>query len=120
MRDALDREHEQQYGYAYGDDPDHPTEWVNLRVTGLGPIDRPALPRAEPGDGDASRAVTGQREVVFDAERCATTVVARDRLLPGDTIEGPAVVEEFGSTLPLAPGYQAEGDALSGLVVTRA
>ncbi|MFB4307778.1 hydantoinase/oxoprolinase family protein [Actinomadura sp. GTD37] len=112
--------HEALYGYCYRDDPRHPVEWVNLRVSGIGPIDRPRLAERPPGDGDGdgSRARTGTRPVYFDAW-AETAVYRRERLVPGDTVAGPAVIEEFGSTLPLHPGFTATLDGYGNLVVTR-
>lgn len=109
--------HESLYGYCYRDDPRHPVEWVNLRVSGIGPIARPRLPERPPGDGDPSRARTGTRPVYFDGWE-DTPVYRRERLAPGDAIEGPAVIEEFGSTIPLHPGFTAELDRHGNLVIT--
>jgi N-methylhydantoinase A len=120
VRAAFDAEHERVYGYGYGARPDHPTEWVNLRVTGIGPIERPGLARPEPGGGDPGRARTGTRPVTHGGQVTDTAVFDRAQLLPDDVVEGPAVIEEFGSTVPLEPGFRAEVDALGGLVVTRA
>jgi N-methylhydantoinase A len=125
--DTFHDEHERLYGYAYRPDPTasggehrhrHPVEWVNLRVTGVGPIPRPSLPRLDAGDGDPSRARTGTRPVVFDGGAVETAVYDRDRLLAGDEIAGPAIVEEFGSTVPVHPGFVARVDDLANLVVT--
>ncbi|MGW3770593.1 hydantoinase/oxoprolinase family protein [Actinomadura verrucosospora] len=110
--------HEALYGYCYRDDPRHPVEWVNLRVSGIGPIERPRPAERPPGDGDPSRARTGTRAVHFDAWEEAA-VYRREKLAPGDTVEGPAVIEEFGSTLPLHPGFTAALDGHGNLVVTR-
>jgi N-methylhydantoinase A len=107
-------EHERLYGYCHRDDP---VEWVNLRVSGLGPIKRPALVERAPGDGDPARARTGTRRVYFD-EWADVPVYARERLDPGDVLYGPAVIEEFGSTLPLHPGFTARLDGHGNLVVT--
>ncbi|MFA1542154.1 hydantoinase/oxoprolinase family protein [Actinomadura monticuli] len=110
--------HEALYGYCYRDDPRHPVEWVNLRVSGIGPMERPRLTERPPGDGDPSRARTGARAVYFDAW-AETPVYRREKLAPGDAVEGPAVIEEFGSTLPLHPGFTARLDGFGNLVVTR-
>ncbi|MFA1547575.1 hydantoinase/oxoprolinase family protein [Actinomadura chokoriensis] len=110
--------HESLYGYCYRGDPRHPVEWVNLRVSGIGPIDRPRLTERPAGDGDPSRARTGARRVYFEGWE-ETAVYRREKLAPGDTIEGPAVIEEFGSTLPLHPGFTARLDGFANLVVTR-
>ncbi|TDC48395.1 hydantoinase/oxoprolinase family protein [Actinomadura sp. KC345] len=110
--------HEALYGYCHRDDPRHPVEWVNLRVSGIGPIVRPRLTERPAGDGDPSRARTGTRPVHFGAWE-ETAVYRREKLAPGDTVQGPAVIEEFGSTLPLHPGFTARPDAHGNLVVTR-
>ncbi|GAA0556819.1 hydantoinase/oxoprolinase family protein [Actinomadura livida] len=109
--------HESLYGYCHRDDPRHPVEWVNLRVSGIGPIARPRPPERPPGDGDPSRARTGGRPVFFDDWE-KTPVYRREGLAPGDVIEGPAVIEEFGSTVPLHPGFTAELDPRGNLVIT--
>jgi N-methylhydantoinase A len=112
--------HERLYGYCFRDRPEQQVEWVNLRVTGVGPIRRPRLRAAEPGDGDADRARTGSRPVCFDARRghLDTPVYARAGLHPGDTVSGPAIVEEYGSTLPVHPGFHANVDRHGNLVVS--
>jgi N-methylhydantoinase A len=119
--DAFHDAHQRLYGYSFRDRPEQQVEWVNLRVTGVGPIRRPRLRRAEPGDGDAGRALTGARPVSFDAAGgyLDTRVYARAALRPGDAVGGPAVVEEYGSTVPLHPGFRATVDRLGNLVITR-
>ncbi len=36
-------EHRALYGYDFSTDPTQQVEWVNLRVSGIGPITRPAM-----------------------------------------------------------------------------
>jgi N-methylhydantoinase A len=108
--------HERSYGYCYRDDPRQIVEWVNLRVTGVGAMARPTL-AALPAGGGASPA--GARAVYFGDRRHETPVFARERLGAGDKLTGPAVIEEFGSTLPIHPGFVATVDALANIVVRR-
>ncbi len=110
--------HEQLYGYAFRGDDRQPVEWVNLRVTGVGPIERPRLTELPALDGGVERARTGVRPVHFD-DWAETPVYWRPDLAPGDVVAGPAVVEEFGSTVPLHPGYLATVDRFGNLLVTR-
>jgi N-methylhydantoinase A len=122
-------EHERLYGYCYRDDPRHPIEWVNLRVCGIGPIMRPEPTERPARDGDSPPHLpAGHREVCFEEDparsgrpdgRWSAPVHRRTDLRPGDQVEGPAVIEEFGSTLPLHPGFQARCDRYGNLVVTR-
>ena len=112
-------EHERLYGYCYRNDESQVPEWVNARVAGIGSISKPSLSRVERGDGDSGRAVTGTRSVFFDRWQDAT-IYRRDRLLPGDVVSGPAVVEEYGSTTPIAPNFSARVDSVGNLVITGA
>ncbi len=120
VADRFHAEHRALYGYDFAHDDSQQVEWVNLRVSGIGPIQRPEIqrhPRAE------SPAVTptGHRKVCFDpADGYAETpVLWRADLAPGTVLTGPAVVEEFGSTVPLHPGFTARVDEYLNLIVTR-
>jgi N-methylhydantoinase A len=105
--------HERSYGYCYRDDPSQTVEWVNLRVTGVGAMARPVVKRVAP-EGDP---LTGQRRVFFGDRWEDTPLYARERL--AGQIEGPAVIEEFGSTLPIHPGFTARVDEFGNVVVSR-
>ncbi len=110
-------EHRALYGYDFRDDPRQQVEWVNLRVTGVGPIRKPSLREVAAGSG-ADSARTGTRRVFFD-DWVEATVYDRARLGAGDVVEGPAVLEEFSSTVPLHPGFTAEVDSMGNLVIRR-
>jgi N-methylhydantoinase A len=110
------------YGYDFLGDARQHVEWVNLRVTGVGPIRRPALPRLAPGDGNPARARTGSRPVCFGRgqEFAPADTYARAGLAVGDVVTGPAVIEEYGATVPLHPGFAAEVDGFGNLRVKAA
>jgi N-methylhydantoinase A len=110
--------HEQLYGYCFRNRPEQQVEWVNLRVTGIGPIRRPSL-RPLSGVRAGEPRVAGRRPVYFDDGFVDTQVFQRASLVAGDRIDGPAIVEEYGSTVPLHPGFSASVDPLGNLVVTR-
>jgi N-methylhydantoinase A len=113
--------HRMLYGYDFAEDPRQAVEWVNLRVSGIGPIRRPDLVELAPADGDVTdRAVTGSRPVSFDDDWVETPTYDRPRLAPGDVVPGPAVIEEFGSTVPVHPGFRATVDRHGNLLLTRA
>ena len=121
VADAFHEAHRTLYGYDFKGDDAQPVEWVNLRVTGIGPITRPELPTIAEGDGQPARARTSVRPVCFDADAgyVDTPVFWRPDLLSGDTIEGPAIIEEFGSTIPVHPGFTLKVDTLGNLVITK-
>ncbi|MGA9747238.1 MAG: hydantoinase/oxoprolinase family protein, partial [Nocardioides sp.] len=110
-------EHRALYSYDNRDDPRQEVEWVNLRVTGIGPIRKPELREVAAGAG-AESARTGTRSVCFD-DWVETPVYDRARLGAGDRVTGPAVFEEFSSTVPLHPGFEARVDGYGNLVIRR-
>ena len=114
--------HRALYGYDFLGDPRQHVEWVNLRVTGVGPIRRPALPRLAPGDANPARARTGSRPVCFGRgqEFARADIYARVGLAAGDVVNGPAVIEEYGATVPLHPGFAAKVDQFGNLRIRRA
>jgi N-methylhydantoinase A len=121
--------HRRLYGYSFRDDPSQQVEWVNLRVTGIGPIPRPTIrpairptPASAPSSAlSAAPRPVGTRPACFDPARgfVDTAIYRRDDLCPGDLVDGPAVVEEYGATVPLAPGFRAEVDRFGNLLVRR-
>jgi len=112
--------HHRTYGYSYADSPGQRIEWVNLRVSGIGPLQRPRIRRHTPElAGSTDRAKIGVREVHFDSGGLATPIYARTHLQPGDCVDGPAIVEEFGSTTVVYPGQHARVDDHANLVLER-
>ena len=121
VADAFHAEHRALYGYDFSGDPSQQVEWVNLRVSGIGPIQRPDIQRhpvAEPSDVPAEK---GRRQVCFEASDgyVETPVLWRPDLAPGTVVDGPAIIEEFGSTVPLHPGFTARIDEYLNIIVTR-
>ena len=88
---AFHAEHRGLYGYDFAGDPTQQVEWVNLRVSGIGPITRPEIRRVSPGraargDGERlARRTTRRRPVCFDADEgyVDTPVLLAHRPGPG-------------------------------------
>lgn len=123
---AFHEAHHRLYGYSFAGRPEQPVEWVNLRVTGVGPIRRPRL-REEPDTGrpPAPPVMSGTRPVCFgtgagDATHLDTPIYQRAELATGAAITGPAIIEEYGATVPLHPGYAARVDRFGNLVIVPA
>jgi len=121
VADAFHAEHKALYGYDFSGDDSQQVEWVNLRVSGIGPIQRPEIrrhPVVEPVD---TRAPDGRRQVCFDAEDgyVDTPLHQRSTLVPGTALTGPVIIEEFGSTVPIHPGFDVRVDEYLNLIVTR-
>ena len=99
--------HERTYGYAYRDPASgNVVEFVNWRVAGVGRIERPRL-ELPPASGSARP----------HGRRAGYTVYRRDDLPAGFSTEGPAIVEEYGSTTVVEEGFTVEVDRLANLVL---
>ena len=100
---AVERFHEEHarlYGHARRGEP---VAAVTLRASGE--VETPPLAdRTDDSEADPSK---GTREVYFDGEIHETAVYDRTALSPGRTVEGPAVLEEPGSTSLVPVGTTA-------------
>ncbi|WP_408896528.1 hydantoinase/oxoprolinase family protein [Nocardioides sp. R1-1] len=112
-------EHRVLYGYDFSGDPTQQVEVVNLRVSGVGPIKRPEILRVD--DARPEPRPTGTRSVCFDADAgyVETPVFWRPDLPAGQVLAGPVIIEEFGSTVPIHPGFTARVDDYANIIVTR-
>jgi N-methylhydantoinase A len=66
---------------------------------------------------DASAARSGLRPVYFDGGFVDTPIIEHSRLVPGNRVVGPAIVEGANTTLPLHPGQELSVDAFHNLVI---
>ena len=118
VADRFHTAHHALYNYDFRGNDEQKVEWVNLRVTGVGPIARPEINEIEQGSG-ADGAKIETRQVSFEDEWHETTIYDRARLGAGDTLDGPAVVQEFGSTVPIHPGFTVTVDVNGNLIIKR-
>jgi N-methylhydantoinase A len=105
--------HRVRYGHST---PGAPVEFVNLRVAGFGGVAASATPFRPPEE--TVDQAGHQRRAIFDAVEEEAVVLHRDGLHPGDTYEGPVVVEEQSSTTVVPPGHTMTIDGLGNLLVT--
>ena len=86
---------------------------VSLRVRCRGSVPELALQQAGPASGGVAR--KGSRAAHFGAGFVETPVYDRYALAAGDTIEGPAIIEEREATTIVAPGDRVAVDATGTL-----
>ncbi len=101
LRTAFDDDYRRRYGHA---DAAIPAEFQALHLSAFARLDRPEIRRL-PRAARAARAAAS-RPIYFGARygTCEARVYDRYALEPGFTIEGPAVLEEYGSTTVVWPG----------------
>lgn len=110
---AFNAAHRRTFGYDYAGL--QKIELVNLCVSGFGLIERPQMPRL--AGRPANAASRASRAVYFGAGFRDTPVFDRALLPPASRINGPAVIEEFGSTTVVFPGQSVEVDPHGILVI---
>jgi N-methylhydantoinase A len=116
LRAEFHAAHERAYGYAA---PDDPVELVNVRLAAVGVTPKPRRAPLREGGRDAAPAVKGRRDVWF-AETGGwhpTFVLDRGKLLRGNVIAGPAIIEEPDASTLVHPGWTATVDEHGNLVL---
>jgi N-methylhydantoinase A len=113
--DEVDRMFRAAHSERYQVDMDRPAEIVNFRVTARGLVAKPSLTAAAASLADGMMAM---REVSLGGQLHEVPVFDRSSLAPGSEIEGPAIVEEFGSTTVIAAGFTCRAHETGALVMT--
>jgi N-methylhydantoinase A len=103
--DALLEAFHDAYKRRYGHDHEEDVEIVNLRVVSIGRTARPALSLSE--ESREGKVNPATRNVFFRGSWHATPVMRREALRAGDVVEGPAIIEEFGTTTVVPPSWSA-------------
>ncbi|MEQ3549355.1 hydantoinase/oxoprolinase family protein [Pseudonocardia nematodicida] len=114
VAEAFHATHERTYGFRHADAG---IRVVNATVTASQRTDPPVPGTLPDGDGDPARALRETRPVVFGGRELPTPVYDRSRLMQGDRLDGPAVIEQMDSTVVLTPGSHAVVDTYGVLHV---
>lgn len=102
-----------RYGYRRSG---HPVEIVALRVAATGKVQRPGFALIPARSVQLEEALKERRPVYLDGQwHRDCPVYDRDGLGPDAVVPGPAVIEEFGSTTVVSPGWVAAVDRWGNL-----
>jgi N-methylhydantoinase A len=115
LRTRFDEAHRRAYGYAA---PEVEVQLLNLRLAVVYPLERPRLPALAAGDGHPPAMETRKIYSTLTRDLLEYRVIARERLRAGDTLAGPAAVEEAGTTTLIEPGDELRVDGNACLVIT--
>jgi 5-oxoprolinase (ATP-hydrolysing) len=117
VRAGFEAAHLTRFGFTMAEVP-LIAEVVSVEGIGASGVDAAALVRL-PSRASAL-APKGRAEAVFGGAPSEIDLFARGDLVPGDEVNGPAIVLEDGATTVIEPGWRAEVGAHGGLVLTRA
>ena len=100
--DGFHLAHEREYGHRF----DAEIDIVNVRVVGVGLVPPLDWPEIDAADGPPT--ATFEREVVFEIggrpQPVVTPFYDRTALCAGQSISGPAIIEQYDSTTVIPPG----------------
>ncbi len=113
---GFEQAHKQRFGFVADGEA---VQLVTLRVEAAGRVPKAklhALPDAGP-NADAAR--IGERPVYMAAlgDFVACPIYTRDKLLPGNVLAGPAIVEQMDATTVIPPDMQGRVDAYLNLIL---
>jgi N-methylhydantoinase A len=113
LRERFVELHRQLYGHG---EADAPLEVVTVRCRAVGRVGRPRFPEWQ---GDEPAAPVRTRSVYFRGGGgfVDTPVFDREQVARDQVIEGPAIVEEWTTTIVVSPDWHVRADRLGDLVL---
>ena len=117
LADRFHEAHEARYGHAARDEP---TQIINLRLAAIIHLSKPAFRKIAAGsDEPPEGARLENRRVMWeDGIESESVIFQRERLLAGNRIAGPAIVQESASVIPIGRGETARVDDFGNLHIS--
>ena len=103
--EAFHDRHKELYGYS---DKDYPIDFLAWKSTAIGKVSTPKLHSLEKGGEDPSGALKGKREAYFEESKgfLESVIYDGDKLMHGNILDGPCIIEETMTTVVIPPGYK--------------
>ena len=117
IKRLFDEAHELRYSHSA---PEESADMVSLRVSAIGRLNKPQFAKIPTGDAAPSAAARrGTRSVIFEGTGTVqANVFDRTKLLEGNVINGPAIIEEAASTTVVEPGDTVTVNGFGHLIMT--
>lgn len=114
QRESFDEAHAERYGFS---DTDADMEIVVARLVAT--IGQPQTPSHHIGADSCEVTPVNHRQVYVDGQWLDTPVFDRADLVPGFTLEGPAILNQFDTTTYIRPGQKCRCDDYGFLHLTQ-
>ena len=115
LKEIFDKQHEELLLFST---PQNPAQFISLRLKAIGAIAKPELPTIGVGEEDSAAALKGERKCHFgQAGLIVTPVYDGERLLAGNVIEGPSIIEETTTTVVLPPSCRCRVGTFGDYVI---
>jgi N-methylhydantoinase A len=117
IKRLFDEAHELRYSHSA---PEESADMVSLRVSAIGRLNKPQFAKIPTGDAvPPATARRGTRSVIFEGTGTVqANVFDRTKLLEGNVINGPAIIEEAASTTVVEPGDTVTVNGFGHLIMT--
>jgi N-methylhydantoinase A len=104
------------YSSIYGHADRKPIEIINLRVTAIGSTYKPPLAQVGQAPSEEPAPPARVRRVLFDGEELEVDVYERADLKWGQYFSGPAIVEQYDTTVFVPPGFSCRVDRYGTII----
>src|SRR3974390_1687631 len=115
--DAFARKHEELYTFAM---PWKPVEILTLRLKATTPSVPFDLPQVAQGSADPAGAFKRRRNCRFEGRDVDTPIYDGEKVLAGNVISGPAIIEETTTTVVIPEAYVCSVDKYKNYILNRA
>ena len=110
------RKHEELYTFAM---PWKAVEILTLRLKATTPNAPFALPQVAKGDADPKPALKRRRTCRFNGRDVDTPIYDGEKVMAGNVISGPAIIEETTTTVVIPEAYVCSVDKYKNYILTR-
>jgi N-methylhydantoinase A len=109
------RRHKELYGFF---DQDLPIEFMSFGLTAVGKMPGVTIKKIKRGTRNPSSALKGERNAYFEEGKgfVKTKIYEGDRLLAGNVLEGPCIIEERLMNIVIPPTFKMRVDAYGNYV----
>lgn len=119
VKEKISASFKQLYNQRYGHLIEAPLRTINVRLKAIGKLKGIPVPEIEHGDKIPPGALKKRRKIFLEGQSIDVAVYERDALLWGNTIQGPAIVEEPFHVTILMPGQELQVDNIGNLIIQK-
>jgi N-methylhydantoinase A len=116
IRELFHERHDALYGYSLREEGTA-VELLNLRLGAIGLTRKPALERGPRRPASCAHALKGRRSVYVGERFAKVPVYDGDRLVHGNRLAGPAIIESVNTTIVVPRGWSARYDGLGNCLL---
>lgn len=115
--EGFHEKHRSVYGYAVEGEE---VELINLRLITVGVTSKPEIQRSTSTEQNSGNALSTSREVFFEryGKYVKSPIYMREKVKPGNIMEGPCVIEQYDATTVVYPNWRAVMDEFGSLILT--